>query len=43
MNLALRGHVRDIVDQEVGLVDNAKRVALVLQTPQVAATSDQCV
>ena len=30
MDLALSGHVRDIVDQEVGLVDNAKRVALVL-------------
>ena len=43
MDLALSGHIRDIVDQEVGLVDNAKRVAVVLQTPQVGATSDQCV
>ena len=43
MDPAQRCHIRDIVDQEVCLVDNAKRVTLVLQAPQVAATSDQCV
>ena len=43
MDLTLSRDIGDVVDQEIGLVDNAKRIALVLEAPQIVATSDRCV
>ena len=42
LNLALSRHIRDILDHEIRVVNDAKRVALVFETSQVPVTSDQC-
>ena len=43
VDLAMNGYIRDVFDQEIPVVNDAKRVALCFEFSQIGITSDQCV